>query len=67
MIHSDAENVRWWKGLTKRDQDDLLDLIWSKAASEHLQSAVLRIKDMQPTSLGPSPKDLALVRKWYRR
>lgn len=64
MIYSDAENERWWKGLTKGDQEELLETMHFKASTPGFRDFVQSVWDRWKANVTLSPKELAALRKW---
>ncbi len=67
MEYSDAENIRWWDGLTRGDRVQLAMDIAERCTvgriAEACANAINRIKAGER----PEAKDIAIMRKWWHR
>ena len=66
MIYSDEENFRWWKGLTKSDQEDLLIRMHDNANSSGYASFASSLQDQWRNNVTLTAKQVAAIRKWDR-
>lgn len=64
ILYSDAENRRWWNGLTKADQSDLLGKIVEKANSDYVRQWAEATLELWERGSFLTDKVLASIRKW---
>lgn len=64
MEYSDAENIRWWQGLTKGDRLALITEIAEKATSARVADSTCRAIEAIKANQVPEPRDIAQIRKW---
>lgn len=63
MLYSDEELKRWWAGLSKQAQLELLAVMLDKM--NHSDFA-MSLASQYSRGFSFSPKQLAVIRKWYR-
>lgn len=61
MVYSDDENKRWWEGLGKTGQAEILGLMLEKTEGSDFAFS-LSVQYQSGKAL--SPKQLAAIRKW---
>lgn len=63
MIYTDEELRRWWQGLSKQAQLETLQLMLDRMENSDF---ALSLIEQYRGGRALSPKQLAIVRKWYR-
>lgn len=66
MIYTDDENKRWWSGLTKLDQGELIEKIIEKAFNSGVKSWAESVMNIWERGGDLDSKTLASLRKWDR-
>jgi hypothetical protein len=66
MIYTDSENRRWWDGLTKKEQTDLLELIVEKATTPKVNDWAETLLHIHNHGGKLTDKNLASIRKWAK-
>lgn len=66
MIYTDEENVRWWQGLAKARQMEIIDTILEKSGSAVYCGVFERVKDNVNAGKTPTYAQLDQLRKWDR-
>lgn len=64
MIHSNEENKRWWSGLGKSGQAELITKVEDKASSGRLQDMIRTVKAEVAAGRMPTSNQLDQLRKW---
>lgn len=63
MVHTDEENKRWWKSLTKYDQEEILQTMVEKGSGSFREMAESFV-DQFERGRDFTPKQLVVIRKW---
>lgn len=66
LIYTYEENLRWWNGLSKQAQSELLDKILEKANSPGVKKWAESLVELWERGSTLTEKNLASLRKWDR-
>lgn len=64
MIHSDSENLSWWRELSEHEKIELFNRIEERASSDALQEMVGRLRSVFQKGYALSSKQIETLRKW---
>lgn len=66
MIYTEEENLRWWNGLAKTRQGEIIESVIANANSRWVSQWAESVMEIWGRDGSLTLKDLASLRKWDR-